>query len=68
MWSVAQLYLTLCSPMDCGLSDSSVHWISQEEHWNGVPFPPPEHLADPGIEFESPESPALANGFLPLKK
>ena len=54
--------------MDHGLSDSSVRGISQEEHWSGLPFPPPEHLADPGIESESPESPALANGFLPLKK
>ena len=40
----------------------------RQEYWGGLPFPPPEDLADPGTELESPESPALANGFLPLKK
>ena len=28
-----------------------------------MPFPPPEDLSDPGIEPESPASPALAGGF-----
>ena len=23
----------------------------RQEHWSGVPFPPPGHLADPGIEL-----------------
>ena len=30
--------------------------LTRQEHWSGLPFPPPEELADPGIE---PESPAL---------
>ena len=28
--------------------------FSRQEHWSGLPFPPPGHLPDPGIE------PALA--------
>ena len=30
--------------------------FSRQEHWSGLPFPPPGDLPDPGIE---PESPAL---------
>ena len=30
--------------------------FSRQEYWNGVPFPSPEDLPDPGIE---PGSPAL---------
>ena len=41
----------------------SVHGIFQQEYWNGLPFPPPGDLPDPGIEPESLESPALAGGF-----
>ena len=67
--SVAQSSLTLCDSMDCSLPDSSVHGILQArilEYWvaiitgNGLPFPPPEDLPDPGIELVSP---ALASGF-----
>ena len=32
----------------------------RQEHWNGLPFPPPGNLPDPGIE---PKSPTLAGGF-----
>ena len=39
--------------------------------WSGLPFPPPGHLPDPGIEPVTLESPALADRFffffLPLK-
>ena len=34
--------------------------FSRQEYWSGLPFPPPGHLPDPGIE---PASPALAGGF-----
>ena len=34
--------------------------FSRQEYWNGLPFPSPGDLPDPGIEFESP---ALAGGF-----
>ena len=30
--------------------------FSRQEHWSGLPFPPPEDLPDPGME---PASPAL---------
>ena len=32
----------------------------RQECWSGLPFPPPEHLPDAGIEPVSPMSPALA--------
>ena len=37
--------------------------FSQQEYWNGVPFPPPGGLPDPGIEPASLTSPALADWF-----
>ena len=37
--------------------------FSRQEHWSGVPSPPPGHLPDPGIEPASPTSPALAGRF-----
>ena len=36
----------------------------RQEYWCGLPFPPPGHLPDPGIE---PVSPALAGRFFPTK-
>ena len=50
----------LCDPMDCSLPGSSVHGILQAEILEWFPFPPPGDLPDPGIELESPESPAAA--------
>ena len=37
--------------------------FSRQEYWNGLPFPLPEDLSDPGIEPTSLASPALAGGF-----
>ena len=34
------------------------------EYWNRLLFPPPRDLPDPRTEPASPESPALAGGFL----
>ena len=34
-----------------------------QEYWSGLPCPPPGDLPDPGIEFASLISPALAGGF-----
>ena len=42
--------------MDCSSPGSSVHGISRQEYWSGLPFPPPGDLPDPGIK---PMSPAL---------
>ena len=37
--------------------------FSREEYWNGLPFPSPGHLPNPGIEPASPVSPAWAGRF-----
>ena len=37
---------------------------SRQEHWSGLPCPPPGDLPNPGIEHKSLMSPALAGGFL----
>ena len=34
--------------------------FSRQEHWSGLPRPPPGDLPDPGIEPESLTSPTLA--------
>ena len=40
--------------------------FSWQEYWNGLPFPLPGDLPEPGIEPVSLPSPALAGGFLSL--
>ena len=64
----AQLGLTLCHPMDCSLSGSSVHGISQARILKrvGLAFPPPGDLPHPGIKPTSPVSPSLQVDSLPL--
>ena len=57
---LAQLYPTLCDPMDCSPPSSSVHGFPRQEYWSGLPFPPPGGLPDPGMESRSP---ALAGRF-----
>ena len=47
---VAQSCLTLCDPIDCSLPDSSIHGISRQQYWSGLPFPSPGDHPDPGIE------------------
>ena len=37
--------------------------FTRKEYWNGLPFPPPGDLPDPGIEPASLVSPALAGRF-----
>ena len=32
--------------------------FSRQEYWNGLPFPPPGDLPNPGIKLTSPASPA----------
>ena len=41
---VAELCPTLSDPMDCSLPGSSVHRISRQEYWSGVPLPPPMNV------------------------
>ena len=38
--------------------------FSRQKYWNGLPFPSPGDLSDPGIKAESPPSPELGDGFL----
>ena len=37
--------------------------FSGQEYWNGLPFPFPGDLPNPGMELISLEFPALAGGF-----
>ena len=61
-----QLCLTLCNPLDYSLTDSSVHEFSRQEYWNGLPFPTPMDLPNPGTEPASPASPTWQADSLPL--
>ena len=63
---VTQSCPTLCDPVDCSLPGSSVHGISRQEYWSGLPFPSPGDFPDPGFESKSPMSPALQVDSLPL--
>ena len=57
---VAQSCPTLCNAMDyiAFQAPLSIRFFRQE-HWSGLPFPPPGDLLDPGFEPVSPASPAL---------
>ena len=62
-FSCVQLFVALCTvarqaPLSMG--------FSRQEYWSGLPFPPPGDLPDPGIEFESLVSPALAGGLFTI--
>ena len=63
MFSVAKSCPTLWDTMDCSPPGSSAMEFSRQEHWNGLPFPTPGNLPNPGIEPTSPASPALAGAF-----
>jgi len=57
---VTQSCLTLCDPMDCSPSASSVHQISQARILEWVAISSPGDLPDPEVESMSP---ALAGRF-----
>ena len=60
----AKLHPTLCDPHGCKVHQALLSMeFSRQEYWSGLPFPPPGHLPNPGIELESLVSPALAEGF-----
>ena len=63
-----QLCPTLCDPVDCNPAGSSVHGVSQARMGDRLAFPPPGGLPYPGIELESPVSPALRVDSLPLSR
>ena len=59
-FSHVQLLVTPCTvarqaPLSMG--------VTRQEHWSGLPCPPPEDLPDPGIEPTCLASPALAGRF-----
>ena len=57
----AKLCPTLFDPTNHGPPGSSVHGIFQATiYWDGLPFPSPGDLPNPG---NKPTSPALAGGF-----
>ena len=60
MLSHVQLFVT---PWTVAHQASLSRGFSQQEYWSGVPFPPPGHLPDPGIEPTSLTSPELAGRF-----
>ena len=64
VYSVAQSCLTLCDPMECSPSGSSVHGDSPGKN-NGVGChaPSPRDLPNPGTEPTSPLSPTLTGRF-----
>ena len=51
LWTVARQ-----APLSMG--------FSRQEHWSGLPRPPPRDLPDPAIEPKSPMPPTLAGRFL----
>ena len=53
----AQLFVTLWTVVHQAPQPMK---FSRHEYWSGLPFPTPGDLPHPGIEFESPVSPALA--------
>ena len=54
---------TLCDPMDCSPSGSSVQGILQARIMEWAALPSSRGSSDPGIEPASLMSPALADGF-----
>ena len=65
---VAKLCLSFCNPKDCVACQASLSMgFPRQEYWSGLPFLPPGDLPNPGIEFTSPVSPALAGGIFILK-
>ena len=41
----------------------SMGFFSRQEYWNGLPFPSPRGLPNPGMELKSFTSPAVAGWF-----
>ena len=53
----------LCDSIDCSLQALLSMKFSKQEYWNGLPFPTPNYLPDPGVKPASPVSPALSGRF-----
>ena len=62
-WKLLSCVQLFSDPRDCSLPDSSVHGLSQQEYWSGLPLPPPGNLLHPRMKPVSPSVPALADGL-----
>ena len=51
------------TPMEVACQAPLSMRFPRQEYWNGLPFPPPGDLQDPGVEPKSPGSPVLAGRF-----
>ena len=60
MLSCVQLFVTTRTVAHQALLSMG---FSRPEYWSGLPFPPLGNLPDPGMETESPASPAIAGIF-----
>ena len=56
-----QMCPNLCEPVDVACQ------AGRQEHWDGLPCPPPGDFIDPGIKPMSPVSPALQADSLPTE-
>ena len=64
LWLLRASIVSDCvRPQDWSPPGSSVMRLSRQEHWSGLPFPPPGDLPNPGVTPASLTSPALAGGF-----
>ena len=61
------MFNSLYHSLDCNLPGSSVHGIFQARILEGLLFPLPGDLPDPGIESASLMSPVLQVGSLPTE-
>ena len=66
--SVTQSCPTLCDPVDCSLQASLSLEFSRQEHWSGLPCPPPGDFPDPGLKSRSPALQADSLPSEPLGK
>ena len=60
----ALLCPTLHHPLDVAHQAPLCLGFPRQKYWNGLPFPPPGNLPDPGMK---PKSSALAGGFFTTK-
>ena len=65
---VALSCLTLCDPMDCTRQAPLSLEFSRQEHWSGLPCPPPRNRPNPGIIHESSALQADSLPFEPSGK
>ena len=51
---VAQLCPTLCDSVNVAYQASPSMGFPRQKYWNGLPFPPPGDLPEPGMEHGPP--------------